>query len=52
MTSDFGFEERQLVELMDTMSDEAVPLAHPLQPASASACLDNIADGVAVHRDA
>jgi hemerythrin-like domain-containing protein len=30
MTSHFGFEERQLVELMDAMTDHAVPLAELL----------------------
>lgn len=30
MISHFGFEERQLVELMDAMSDKAVPLAQLL----------------------
>jgi hypothetical protein len=30
MTSRFGFEERQLVELMDSMSENAVPLAQIL----------------------
>jgi hypothetical protein len=34
MVSRFGFEERQLVELTDAMSDDAVPLAELLGLAS------------------
>ncbi len=30
MTSHFGFEERQLIELLDAMGDDTVPLAQLL----------------------